>query len=66
MDRIDRRRIVKDFAEVINRNNLEIESSTPDFILAEYLFRCLENWNDTVKEKGNWYAKPLGAGVPPQ
>ena len=29
-------------------------SDTPDFILAKYLRRCLENFNETLQERDKW------------
>ena len=52
-----RKKIVREFASVINRNSLEQDSGTPDFILAEYLVFCLENWNQCHKERAIWWDK---------
>jgi hypothetical protein len=53
----DRPRIIREFASVINRNSLERDSNTPDYILAEYLVTCLENWNTTAKDRIEWWDK---------
>ncbi len=45
----------KAFAEIINRNSIENDSNTPDFILAEYLVNCLENFGATVIHRDDWY-----------
>lgn len=58
LDRIDRKNLVDAFAEVINKNSLENLSNTPDFVVAEYLVRCLENWNLTVRQRNDWYYRP--------
>ena len=34
-------------------------SNTPDFILAEYLMRCLSNWDITTKKRDKWYSVHL-------
>ena len=39
---------MREFAEVINRNSLEGESNTPDFVLAKYLFDCLIAYNQAL------------------
>jgi hypothetical protein len=49
--------------EAINQESAENESNTPDWVLAEYLIGCLDNWNKATinrdkyfgyrKEKGN-------------
>ena len=36
---------------ILNRYCKENESNTPDYILANYLCRCLENYNLTVIER---------------
>lgn len=38
----------KELAGLINKHNMESDSDTPDFILAEYLRRCLEPFNKAV------------------
>jgi hypothetical protein len=60
MDRIDRQRIVKELAEVINRNSLENESNTPDYVLAEYLMSCLQNFNQAISTRHR-HRDPYGA-----
>ena len=41
--------------EAINTHCLEEYSDTPDFILAEYLRRCLDNFNETMQVRDKWY-----------
>ncbi len=53
----NREQIVREFAEVINRNSLENGSDTPDFILAEYLMCCLEIHDDAAINRQKWYGK---------
>jgi hypothetical protein len=40
---------------LINRNSLENGSNTPDYILAEYLMRCLDAFDGATKARCNWY-----------
>lgn len=40
---------------LINRYSLENETNLPDFILADYLVRCLESLRRTVQWGHNWY-----------
>lgn len=40
--------LIREFAEVINRNSAENERDTPDFLLAQYLVGCLENLNEAI------------------
>ena len=45
----------KKLAELINYESMENGSDTPDFILADYLARCLENFDETVRARDKWY-----------
>lgn len=40
---------------VININNAEAGSNTPDFILAEFLTDCLAAFDKATKERHRWY-----------
>lgn len=57
MNTYNREQIVREFAEVINRNSLENGSDTPDFILAEYLMCCLEIHDNAANSRQKWYVK---------
>lgn len=48
-------RLIKEFAEVINRNSLENGNNTPDYILARMLVEFLATYNDTVQLKEEWH-----------
>lgn len=43
--------------DIINRYSMENGSDTPDYLLAAYLGRCLDNWNETVTERERWYGR---------
>ena len=45
---------------LINKYSVENQSSTPDFILAEYLVGCLEVFNKTVIRRAGWYGREAG------
>lgn len=47
----------KELEQLINRYSQENGSDTPDFILAQYLLKCLENFNSTVRARKDWYKK---------
>lgn len=49
--------VVREFAEVINRNSLEQGSNTPDFALAEMLVAHLEVYNKAMKAKGEYWGE---------
>lgn len=40
---------------LINKYSMENESDTPDFILAQYIGRCLDNWNQTTHQRDKWW-----------
>jgi hypothetical protein len=42
---------------LINRYSIENMSDTPDFILAEYLVECLQNFSTITRKRSNWYSK---------
>lgn len=50
----------KEIEKVINKYSKENGSDTPDFILAEYLNDCLENYDKTVKARAKWYNEEIG------
>ena len=47
----------KELTSLLNRHSQENGSDTPDFILAEYLQGCLDNWNHAVQKRENWYGR---------
>ena len=53
---MNKEQIIRELAQVINRNSLENESDTPDFILAEYLYNCLMTFNQASNARLSWYA----------
>jgi len=58
---------VKELENLINKYNMESGSDTPDFMLANYLMECLENYNNVLKCREKWYGRGLksyGDGSP--
>lgn len=47
----------QDMRDLLNRHSAENSSDTPDFILALFLGRCLEAWNEAVQEREKWYGR---------
>lgn len=47
----------KELENLINRYSKENGSNTPDFILAEYMSKCLTNFNDIVTKREKWYGR---------
>lgn len=52
----------KELEALINRHSRENVSDTPDFILAEYLQGCLENFDRTVRRREDFYGRVGGGG----
>lgn len=46
-----------ELAAVINKYSRENGSNTPDFILAEFLERCLIAFDKTVNVRETWYGR---------
>lgn len=47
----------EDLAAVLNRHGAEAGSDTPDFILAEFLDRCLRAYDAAVTARSGWYSR---------
>lgn len=45
----------KELEKLINKYNMENESNTPDFILAEYLKSCLDSFAITTRARDKWH-----------
>ena len=48
-----------DLRSVINEHSKEQNSDTPDFILAKYLEKCLEAFDETIQEREHWYNREI-------
>lgn len=46
-----------ELAALLNRHSKENGSGTPDFILAEYLWGCLLQFNAAVNRREAWYGR---------
>ncbi len=46
-----------ELVSLINRESLENVSNTPDWILAEFLVKCLHALNDAVEQRERWYGR---------
>lgn len=47
----------KELEQLINKYSKENGSNTPDFILAQYLEGCLENFNVITRAREKWYGR---------
>jgi len=45
---------MQELIDLLNRHSKENLSGTPDFILANYLHRCLETYNATITARAEW------------
>jgi len=45
----------KELEHLINCHSAENGSDTPDFILADYLVKCLDNFDQTIQARKKWY-----------
>ena len=48
--------------KLLNANNAEAGSNTPDFILAEFLYDVMELYNKAVKARSAWYGREDAPG----
>jgi hypothetical protein len=53
---------LKDLEGLINKHCMEAGSNTPDFILALFLARILEDANALIRERDKWYSVDLRPG----
>lgn len=65
--------LVQELTSIINLRSLENGSNTPDFILADFLSRCLVAFDDATNARATWYGKKdtafnkaAGASVSPE
>lgn len=56
-DTVEERNVnfIKELEWLINKYSMENGSDTPDFILAEYMFSCLQAFNSTVSRRSAWF-----------
>ncbi len=47
-----------EIAQVLNRYSQENGSNTPDWVLANYLFKCLAAFNEATNAREKWYGRP--------
>jgi len=54
----------KELEHLINKNSLENESGTPDFILAQFLINCLNTYNLAVMRREAWCGRAPSPAPP--
>jgi len=60
----DRPTFERELETLINKYTLEQGSNTPDFILALFLGRCLQAWNEATTTRERWYGRAMGDPQP--
>lgn len=51
----NRAKFMEEVRSAINRYSMEQGSSTPDFLLAEYLLGCLSIYEHTIQKRDNYF-----------
>jgi hypothetical protein len=52
----------EELERLVNRYSLEsFGGNTPDFILAQYLVKCLQVFGETCRQRSDWYGKETGS-----
>jgi hypothetical protein len=61
-----RNAVLSDLEALVNKHSLENGSGTPDYILATYLWACIETWNASTKTRDRWWGfdAKIGGVVP--
>lgn len=54
-----------DLQSVLNRHCQEGFSNTPDFLLAEFIGKCIEAFNEATKARDSWYGVNLRPATSP-
>jgi len=54
----------KELEQLINKYSKENDSDTPDFMLAEYMIRSLEMFNDIINKREMWYRRKSDIEIP--
>ena len=57
METLDRTPFVKELMSLINKHSMENKSNTPDFILAEYIYRCLKAGEYLIERREQWFGR---------
>jgi len=47
----------EELRDLINKHSMENHSDTPDFILRDYLMKCLEAFDVATNCRTHWYCK---------
>lgn len=50
-----KRKVIIEIAEVLNRNSMELETNTPDHVLAESMYMSLEATEKAINGRVDYY-----------
>lgn len=59
MTQTENKVFINELTGLINKHSRENGSNTPDYILAEYLERCLLLFDETISKRTYWYGEKL-------
>lgn len=48
-----------ELTDLLNRFSKENRSGTPDYLLADFLIRCLEAFDYTTNSREEWHGRPI-------
>jgi len=68
LESIQRHKNIEEFENaltvLINKYSMENLCDTPDYILAQFLVTCLQNYSHAVNRRDNWYGfKPFDSKI---
>jgi hypothetical protein len=63
MKRDEKKKMVDELRNLVNRLSVENESDTPDFVLAEYILGCLTAYKKAVRARDHWFDFKPWAGI---
>lgn len=47
----------RELSALLNKHGIDTMSNTPDFVLAVYVIRSLETWQQTVHDRDQWHSQ---------
>ena len=53
----------RELESLLNGYNKERNSNTPDFVLAQYIERCLDAYDEATRARDAWYSVHLCPGA---
>lgn len=56
--------LTRDISSALNKNSVDTDLATPDFILAEHVVECLQAYGKTLTNRKAWFKNQLDVGFP--